>query len=183
MQERKKPEEIVPAINDPEKVISEDLIRKELKLKGIRLKIAQAQVDKIEIMRDLAAYEVNFASSCGVQQNLQSLLGKLISTEELLLRRRGCRHHEQEALLGPNNEFSTGSPPRVAAEDSGSWLSHSLTSSLFTKLKQGHKHSLLKNDFAVSFQKASSSMFKPIGAVPKGLKQRKNTIEGVEREY
>ena len=95
MQERKKPEEIVPAINDPEKVISEDLIRKELKLKGIRLKIAQAQVDKIEIMRDLAAYEVNFASSCGVQQNLQSLLGKLISTEELLLRRRGGRHHEQ----------------------------------------------------------------------------------------
>lgn len=53
--------------------MNDDLNKKQKLIGKLKIKTAQAQSDKIELMRDLATYESNFSESSGIRSNLMKL--------------------------------------------------------------------------------------------------------------
>jgi hypothetical protein len=46
-------------------------------IKECRAKQGQCHADKLEILRDLATYETNYAKACGFNEKIMSILGKV----------------------------------------------------------------------------------------------------------
>eukprot|EP00347_Sterkiella_histriomuscorum_P008421 403345159 len=110
--------------------MTDDLSRKQTQIDKLKIKTAQAQSDKIELMRDLATYEVNFADNCGIRSILMQMHKKVQHVKKCI----EVRNRMKEISIG--GDKLKNSQQQSIEESQNTWLDKTKKATLFMHLSE-----------------------------------------------